>query len=141
MTSSPITLSRADKRLILHALVVKDLDVDVLVGTPFMISSDISVSSAKGQVLIQGSNVVSYHSETLTSPHAHAVRRAQSCVLRLTTSTTVVFPGEYLVIDVLPDLGPDSTLAKETRTTHLPKKPHSSGLSPLLQTPCPIDSV
>ena len=80
MTSSPITLSRADKRLILHALVVKDLDVDVLVGTPFMISSDISVSSAKGQVLIQGSNVVSYHSETLTSPQRCSIQR-MPCLL------------------------------------------------------------
>ena len=46
-----LTLSRADKRLTLDALVVEDLDVDVLAGTPFMITNDISVRPAKGYVI------------------------------------------------------------------------------------------
>ena len=110
-----LTLSQGDKRLTLHALVVEDLDVEVLAGTPF-ISNDITFRPAKGQVLIQGTEVVPHHSETLTSPHAHAIRRAQSYVLRLTNSTTVFVSSEYLEIDVPPDLGPDCILAIETRT-------------------------
>ena len=110
-----LTHSQADKRLTLHALVVEDLDVDVLVGTPF-ISNDILFRPTKGQVLIEGSEVDSYHSETLTSPHAHAIRRAQSYVLRLTTSTTFVLSSENLEIHVPPDLGSGSILATETRT-------------------------
>jgi len=44
-----------------HAFVVADLDGDLLAGTPFMISNNILVHPAKGQVLIQGSEVISYH--------------------------------------------------------------------------------
>jgi len=50
-----LILSRTDKCLTLDALVVEDLDVNVLVVTSFMITNDISVRPAKGQVLIQGS--------------------------------------------------------------------------------------
>ena len=46
-----LALSRAGKHLTLDALVVEDLDVDVLAGTPFMITNDISVRPAKGQFL------------------------------------------------------------------------------------------
>ena len=77
-----LTLSRAGNHLTLDALVVQDLDVDVLAGTPFMISNDISVCPAKGQVLIQGSEILAYHPESSASSQAHAVRRTQSFVLR-----------------------------------------------------------
>lgn len=87
-----LTLSRADKRLTLDALVVEDLDVDVLAGTPFMITNDISVRPAKGQVLIQGSEILVYHPESTASSQAHAVRRTQSYVLRSSAPTTVVLP-------------------------------------------------
>ena len=48
-----LALSRAYKRLTLDALVVEDLDVDILAGTPFMIANDVSVRPAKRQVVIQ----------------------------------------------------------------------------------------
>ena len=111
-----LTLSRADKRLTLDALVVEDLDVDVLAGTPFMITNDISVRPAKGQVLIQGSEILAYHPESTASSQAHAVRRTQSYVLRSSAPTTVVLPGEYLELDIPPNLDPDCTLAIEART-------------------------
>ena len=62
-----LTLSRAGKHLTLDALVVEDLDVDVLAGTPFMITTDISVRPAKGQVLIQGPEILAYHPESSAS--------------------------------------------------------------------------
>ena len=68
-----LTLSRAGKYLTLDALVVEDLDVDVLAGTPFMITNDISVRPAKGQVLIQGSEILAYHPESSVSSQAHAI--------------------------------------------------------------------
>lgn len=111
-----LTLSRAAKHLTLDALVVDDLDVDILARTPFMITNVISVRPAKGQVLIQGSEVITYNSEATTNPHAHAVRRTQSCVMRSSTPSTVVLPGEYLDLDVPPDLGLDYTQAIEART-------------------------
>ena len=50
-----LILSRADKHLALDALVVDDLDVDVLAGTPFLIANEISVCPVKCQVRIQDS--------------------------------------------------------------------------------------
>ena len=111
-----LTLSRAGNHLTLDALVVEDLDVDVLAGTPFMITNDISVRPAKGQVLIQGSEILAYHPESSASCQAHAVRRTQSFVLRSSAPTTVVLPGEYLELDLPPNIDPDCTLAIETRT-------------------------
>ena len=55
-----LLLSRADKHLALDALVVDDLDVDVLAGTPFLIVNEISVRPAKCQVRIQDSEVIYY---------------------------------------------------------------------------------
>ena len=65
ISETRLALSRADKRLTLDALIVEDLDVDVLAGTPFMIANDISVRPAKREVLIQGSEVISF---TICSP-------------------------------------------------------------------------
>ena len=55
-----LDLSRADKKLALYALVVDDLDVDALAGTPFIIANNISVRPAKCQVRIQDSEVIHY---------------------------------------------------------------------------------
>ena len=111
-----LTLSRADKLLTLDALVVEDLDVDVLAGTPFMITNDISVRPAKGQVLIQDNEILAYNPESNASSQAHAVRRTQSYVLRSSAPTTVILPGEYLELDIPPNLYPERTLAIEPRT-------------------------
>lgn len=84
-----------------------------------MIYSDISVRIAKGSVLIEGSKVISYHSETPISPHAHAICRAHPLVLRSTTSSTIVLSGKCLEMEVHRDLGPDCILVTETRTDAL----------------------
>ena len=111
-----LTLSRAGKHLTLDALLVEDLDVDVLAGTPFMITNDISVRPAKGQVLIQGSEILAYHPESSAGSQAHAVRRTQCYVLRSSSPTTVALPEEYLELDLPPNIDPDCTLAIEART-------------------------
>ena len=70
-----LILSRADKHLALDALVVDDLDVDVLAGTPFLIANDISVRPAKCQVRIQDSEVIHYEHRSDLTTASHAVRR------------------------------------------------------------------
>ena len=112
-----LTLSRAGKCLTLDALVLEDLDVDVLAGTPFMITNDISIRPAKGQFLIQSFEILAYHHPELSaSSQAHAIHRTQSYVLRSSSSTTVVLPGEYLELSLPPNIDPDCTLAIEART-------------------------
>ena len=85
-----LILSRADNQLTLDALVVDDLDVDVLAGTPFLIANDISVRPAKCQVRIQDSEVVHYEHKSDPTTASHAVHRAQCYTLRAPPSTTVL---------------------------------------------------
>jgi hypothetical protein len=56
------TLSLNRLNLQLDALVVDSLDVDVLAGTPFMITNDISLRPSKQEVTIQGCENVYYGS-------------------------------------------------------------------------------
>ena len=81
-----------------------------------MITNDISVRPAKGQVLIQGSKILAYHPKSSAGCQAHAVARTQSYVLRSSAPTTVVLPREYLELDLPPNIDPDCTLAIEART-------------------------
>ena len=86
-----------------------------------MITNDISVYPAKGQVLIQDSEILAYHPELSASSQAHAVRRTQSCVMS-SSPTTVVLPGEYLELSLPPNIDPDCTLAKKACTDALSNK-------------------
>ena len=47
---------------------------------------------------------------------SHSVRRAQSYILRAASSSTVVWPGKYVELDVPPDLGEDCVLALQPRS-------------------------
>ena len=57
-----LPLIRHGRPLTLEALVVEDLDVDILAGTPFMTSNDITVRPAKREIIIAGCDVASYGS-------------------------------------------------------------------------------
>ena len=111
-----IILSRTDKQPALDALVVDDLDVDILAGTPFLITNDVTVRPAKCQVRIQDSEIIHYEPTDDTTTCSHAVRRAQTFTLRASSSTTVAWPGAYLKLDMPPDLGDDRILALQPRT-------------------------
>ena len=52
-----------------EALVVEDLDVDILAGAPFMTSNDIAVRPAKREIIIAGCDVASYGCSQ--SPQTH----------------------------------------------------------------------
>ncbi|CAH3161909.1 unnamed protein product [Porites lobata] len=126
-----LLLSRADKHLALDALVVDDLDVDVLAGTPFLIANDISVRPAKCQVRFQDSEVIHYEHRSDPTTASHAVRRAQCYTLRAPSSTTVLWPGDYVELDVPPDLGEDHVLALQPRTdTPVPKHTKATSIWP-----------
>ena len=107
-------LSRDNKTLKLKALVVSDLDVDILAGIPFMTVNDISVRPAKQQIIIDESTVVNYGSFSDQSA-CNRIRRTQAYVLRSTPCSTVVRLGNFIELDLLPDLDPDCTVALEAR--------------------------
>ncbi|CAG2237083.1 unnamed protein product [Mytilus edulis] len=56
------TLSRDGIQVQLEALVVNDLDVDILAGIPFMSSNDIAISPSKHKIVIRGKVTVVYGS-------------------------------------------------------------------------------
>ena len=60
-----IILKRNMKRFFLEALVVENIDVDVLAGVPFMASNDISVRPAKHQIIMGDGTVYEYGAVTL----------------------------------------------------------------------------
>lgn len=111
-----LLLNRNGRNLVLEALVVEDLDVDVLAGTPFMTINDIAVRPAQHEVIIAGSDVVSYGSPN-SIPKYHAVRFCH--LLRAPPTTTTIWPGGYLEIDLPTDVPSDTPLAVEPRTDSL----------------------
>ena len=107
-----LPLIRHGRPLTLEALVVEDLDVDILAGTPFMTSNDIAVRPAKREIIIAGCDVASYGCSQ--SPQTHYAVRACHLIRAPNTNTTV-WPGEFLEIDAPSELLKDATLAIEPR--------------------------
>ena len=76
-----------------EGLVIENLDVDVLAGTPFMESNDIAVRPAKRQVILSDGNIHNYGSQQPITVNSTA-RRA--IVLRSPPTSTTIWPGEFL---------------------------------------------
>ena len=117
-------LSRGKSKLVLEALVVEELDVDVLAGTPFIIANDITLRPAKSQIVLQNSECVTYPPN---ADHAGTpgIRRTSTYLVRAPKST-VVWPGESLEIKLPPQLDPEAPVAVE---------PHGLDRQPLWPTP------
>ncbi len=116
-----LKLHRNHFKLQLDALVVEELDVDVLAGTPFMAINDISVRPSRHQISIQDSHVTYYGTDFTDTAH-NRVRRTQSQVLRAPSASTVVWPGDYLELELPAQIEPDATRAyfSAQRTLALP---------------------
>ena len=69
------TFTRDSKDFTFEGLVVEDLDVEVLAGTPFMEANDVAVRPAKREVLLGNGSVYTYGSKSSPSP-LPTVRRA-----------------------------------------------------------------
>ena len=92
------------------------LDVDILAGIPFMSTNDISVRSAKQQILIGASNIV--HCGTSPSDSPNRVRRTHAYILK-PEATSVNWPDSYLELALPSDLQPECPLAVESRTENV----------------------
>jgi hypothetical protein len=85
--------------------------VDVLAGTPFLVTNDIAIRSAKRQVIIQGTEVVRYGSQPKSSP---SVRRTQAFLVR-PERQMVILPGEFVELATPKESDPDCIWALEPR--------------------------
>ena len=112
-----LTFSRDEHVFHFEGLVVENLDVEVLAGTPFMERNDVAIRPAKRQITLDDGTVYSYGS-TGKSKTGHAVRRAH--VLRAPSKTMTLWPGEFLELALPPQFADDETLALEPRTDSPP---------------------
>ena len=98
------------RSLILEALIVEDLNMDILAGTPFMTSHDIAVHPTRHEIIIAGCDVASSDSSQIPQAH-HAVKACH--LLRAPFVNTTVWPGEFLEVDTPSKLLKESPLAVE----------------------------
>lgn len=130
------TLQREGHSFQLDGLVIKCLDVDILAGNPFLKRNDIAIRPAKSQIVIGGSEIVSYGPQPSGRSYA---RRTQAFLLRAPSHQTVLMPGDVVQLDVPEQCDPDSVWALEPRLdSPLNKDTDISGAWP---PPQEVDSI
>jgi len=111
---TPITFTRDNRDFKFEGwLVVENLDVDVLAGTPFMETNDVAVRPAKREVILDDGTLYKYGSSTPKEANT-AARRA--FVLRASTTSNTIWPAEILEIQLSDDVNPG--LIYYTKTRH-----------------------
>ncbi len=109
------TFTRDQHEFVFEGLVVENLDVELLAGTPFMELNDIAIRPAKHQITLGNGTTVLYGSQDQKTTH-HTVRRAH--VLRSPKSPTTIWPGDYLEVSLPAELTcTDDLFALEPRWT------------------------
>jgi len=128
--------TREDRTFTFEGLVVENLDVDVLAGTSFMETNDVAVRPAKPQVILGDGSIHNYGSH---QPAAVSSAARRAIVLRSPLSSTTIWPGEFLEVDLPSDAPPDSVYALEPRTDASSVRKLTD--SQLWPTPAVISSV
>ena len=91
-----VTLTRGSLKLQLEAVVVKDLDSDLLAGVPFMKEHNICLDIANDQVFL-GKYPIPYDYVSNKTVQSRNSIHAQSYVLRATCKE-VILPGEFMEV-------------------------------------------
>ena len=130
-----VTFMRDGNQLHFKGLIVENLDVEILAGTPFMEVNDIAVRPARRQVII-GESTYQYGS-TIKDSSDKAVRRA--VVLRSPPTSTTVWPGEFLELGLPDDIPTDSEYTLEPRMDA--PNAQSAKISSIWPPPCVVSSV
>ena len=109
------TLCRDGIELQLEALVVNDLDVDILAGIPFMSTNDIAIYPSKHKIVIRDQISIHYGSQSgEQNPNSQThVRRTQAFLIRAPDTSSVIWPGCYGEFNVPKELDQDGVLAVE----------------------------
>jgi len=106
-------LTRGSLKFKLDAVVVKDLDVAILGGIPFLKDNNIVLDIPHDQIIIDNKHIIKYN----ISSHAPdlTILRTQSHLLR-SPEKHVIFPGEYVDLLAPSDLKHDIDIAVEPRS-------------------------
>ena len=105
-----VSLVRDGVTLHLEALVVEELDVDILGGTPFLCANGVCISFPDNKIVLHDKVEITYGSNA--KKKSYVVRRAQ--LVNAPSTGSVVWPGEYIEVPVPDDMS-DSHLAIEPR--------------------------
>lgn len=127
-----LTLTRDDKSFVFEGLVVGELDVDILGGVPFLSLNDITLRPAKHQIILSDNTAYTYGDKSARNTSGpHAVRRAQSHLVRAPPGLTTIWPGEYVEVKLPPDFNQEDTLSLEPRMdSHIARTSNSTQLWP-----------
>lgn len=108
-----ITFTRDKHSFHFEGLVVEDLDVEVLAGTPFMETNDIAVRPAKREVILGDGSSYPYGSsqDQRENPTAR-----YAFLLRSPSQAQTIWPGEFVEVELPADAPPDCEYAIEPRT-------------------------
>ena len=87
-----MTITRDEHKYILEALVVENLDVDILAGVPFMEVNDVTVRPALREITFKVDTVYQY-GPNRKNQGSHAIRRTHAHLLHAPSSDTTVWPG------------------------------------------------
>ena len=104
---------RGKHTFVLEALVVKELDVDILAGVPFTDLNDITIRTKLRQLILSDGTTITYNHDQPKKSYP-SVRLITSHILRVQTKTTV-WPGEFLELDAPLTVNEDSDVALEPR--------------------------
>ena len=107
-----LSFTRDNQEFSFEGLVVENLDVDILAGTPFMEANDISVRPAKRQVILGDGTTYVYGSQ---SPSAVSTAARRAIVLRAPPTSTTIWPGEFVELSLPDSVPPDWEYALEPR--------------------------
>ena len=109
------SLTRNNVTLYFEGLVIRDLEVDVLGGIPFLEHNDIGVWPKRKQIWI-GNQPVIYETTNLTISSGAQIKRVSSYPA-ISSSTTTLFPNDYLEVKCN-DASKDSSYLIEPTLEH-----------------------
>jgi hypothetical protein len=108
-----VTLTTGCLHFKLEAVVVEELDCDILGGMPFLKSNEIVLDTPRDRIIVQGKHNISYAGNT-HKEHVSKVCHSQAFLLRA-GKQTVIWPGEYIQLEVPNDLCDGDKVAVEPR--------------------------
>ena len=92
------TLTYSNKSFHLEALVVENLDVEILAGIPFLSQNDITLRPALQQIQFSDDSTHHYYNKHPTDQKAFSVKGTSAQMLRSPAAT--VWPGKFLELNI-----------------------------------------
>jgi hypothetical protein len=107
------TLTRGCLHFKLEAVVVEELDCDILGGMPFLKVNEIVLDAPRDKIIVQGKHGISYTGNRVPKKPP-GVGHSQTFLLRA-NERAVIWPGDYVQLEVPDNLHDGEVVAVEPR--------------------------